>query len=98
MKFLLKIVLAPFMILLAIFTRIATKILTVSATIVSFVAALVLVFLAAVLYCFYGDYRKGIIGAVVAFVLSPWGLPMVGAWLIAQLLFFREVLKEKVYG
>ena len=42
-------------------------------------------------------------GAVVAvvlaaaFVLSPYGLPMLGAWLVAQLHLLRDWMKEKVY-
>ena len=32
-----------------------------------------------------------------AFVLSPYGLPMLGAWLVAQLHLLRDWMKEKVY-
>lgn len=35
---------------------------------------------------------------VAAFLLSPYGLPMLGAWLVAQLHLLRDWMKEKYIG
>ena len=43
------------------------------------------------------DVKNGVIELAAAFALSPYGLPMIGAWLIAQLHLLRDWMKEKVY-
>ena len=40
----------------------------------------------------------GIIVLVIAFLVSPVGLPMAGAWLIGQMQKFRYFLQSAVYG
>ena len=43
------------------------------------------------------NVKNGVIELVAAFLLSPYGLPMLGAWLVAQLHLLRDWMKEKVY-
>lgn len=43
------------------------------------------------------DVENGVIELAAAFALSPYGLPMIGAWLVAQLHLLRDWMKEKVY-
>ena len=45
----------------------------------------------------YAPKQNGVIELAAAFVLSPYGLPMLGAWLGAQLHLLRDWMKEKVY-
>ena len=44
------------------------------------------------------DVKNGVIELIAAFLLSPYGLPMIGAWLVAQLHLLRDWMKEEVYG
>ena len=43
------------------------------------------------------NVKNGVIELVAAFLLSPYGLPMLGAWFVAQLHLLRDWMKEKVY-
>lgn len=95
MKLILKILFAPIILALAFFTWLCTLAVNISATLMAFVAALCAIM--GVITIFTDSVGKGIIGLAVAFVLSPWGLPMVAAWLIAQLHILRFWIKETIY-
>ena len=41
---------------------------------------------------------NGIIVLVIAFLVSPVGLPMVAAWMIGQMQRFRYFIQDTVYG
>lgn len=41
---------------------------------------------------------NGIIVLGVAFLISPYGLPMLATWLIAQLHGLRYAIQDAVYG
>jgi hypothetical protein len=44
-----------------------------------------------------GSSITGVIGLIVAFILSPFGIPKLAALLVAQLYIFRLWLREKIY-
>ncbi len=96
MKFILKILFAPFMLVLWLFTGICNLILKISS---------VLLFIVAILFAIMGiitiatdSVIKGIVGLVIAFLFSPWGLPSLAAIILAQFYIFRLWLKEKIYA
>lgn len=95
MKLILKILFAPIILVMALFTWLCTMAVNISATVMAFVAALCAIM--GVITIFTDSMVKGIIGLAVAFVLSPWGLPMAAAWLIAQLHILRLWMKETIY-
>ena len=41
---------------------------------------------------------NGIIVLVIAFLISPVGLPMLAAWLIGQMQRFRYFVQDAIYG
>lgn len=41
--------------------------------------------------------KDGLLVLLLAFILSPWGLPMLGAWLLSKLILLKEWIVEKVY-
>ena len=92
MRLILKILLAPVMIVLAFLIWLCTLTLHISAVLLNILSVLL------VLFSFI-DYnvKNGVIELVAAFLLSPYGLPMLGAWLVAQLHLLRDWMKEKVY-
>lgn len=96
MKFLLKIIIAPVVFLLWLICGLFNFSLRVSATLSSFVA--IVFALAGAVTVFSGALLKGCIGLVIALALSPWGLPMLAAMILARLYGFRAWLSETVYG
>ena len=95
MKFILKILLAPVMLVVWLIECVCKLALKLSSVV--FVLASILFVAASIFYFTHGSMLKGCIGLVIAFLLSPYGLPMLGAWLVAQLHLLRDWMKEKVY-
>ncbi len=95
MKFLLKILFAPVMLLLWMLAGICNLILKVSAVVLSIAAILFAAM--GIITIFTDSVVKGCIGLVIAFLFSPWGLPSLAALIVAQLYIFRLWLKEKIY-
>ena len=96
LKFLLKIMFIPVFVLLTFLIWLCTLVLTISATLMNLVSVLLVL---GSISCFI-DHRtgNGVAGLFAAFLFSPYGLPMVGAWLIAHLHIFRDWIKEGIYG
>lgn len=44
------------------------------------------------------NVTNGIIVLVMAFLISPMGLPMLAAWLIGQMQRFRYFVQDAIYG
>ncbi len=95
MKFVLKVLFAPIMLILWLFTGICNLVLKVSSVVLAFAALLFAI--AGVITIVTDSVIKGIIGLVIAFLFSPWGLPTLAAIILAQFYIFRLWLKEKIY-
>lgn len=83
MKFVLKILLAPVMLILAFLIWLCTLTLHISAVLLNILS--VLLVLVSIFSFIDHNVKNGVIELVAAFLLSPYGLPMLGAWLVAQL-------------
>ena len=94
MKFILKILLAPVMLILAFLIWLCTLTLHISAVLLNVLS--VLLVLVSIFSFIDHDVKNGVI-ELAAVMLSPYGLPMIGAWLVAQLHLLRDWMKEKVY-
>lgn len=94
MRLILKILLAPVMLVLAFLIWLCTLTLHISAVLLNILS--VLLVLVSIFSFIDHNVKNGVI-ELVAFVLSPYGLPMLGAWLVAQLHLLRDWMKEKVY-
>lgn len=95
MKFVLKILLAPIMIVLSFLIWLCTLTLHISAVLLNVLS--VLLVLVSIFSFIDHNVKTGLIELAAAFLLSPYGLPMLGAWLVAQLHLLRDWMKEKVY-
>lgn len=95
MKILFKILFAPFIAVLAIFTWLAVQLVKVSAVVLNFIA--VFVALGAVYILWGGSTVQGIVGLIAAFLFSPFGLPMFSIVLLGQIQRFRYWLQDSVY-
>lgn len=96
MKFILKILVAPVLFLLWFLCGLCNLCLKLSAAVLGILA---IVFAGVgIITILSGALLKGSIGLAIAFVLSPYGIPMLAALILARLYCFRLLLKEAIYG
>ena len=96
MKYILRIILTPVIAAMAITIRILGWLLQLSAMLFG-IAGTVIVLLG-ILTLISVSVKNGIILLIIAFLVSPLGLPMVAAWLLGQLQYLRYAIQEAVYG
>jgi len=83
MRFILKIIALPFALAFTLVTAVCNFLLSVSSIFFGIVSALV--FIGAVILFITGEPIGGIAFLVVAFLISPFGLPAVTGWLVGLL-------------
>lgn len=96
MKLILKILVAPIIVVLTLFVWICSGLLYYSSFILG-LAGTVLSILG-VLVLLTGAVTNGIIVLVMAFLVSPFGIPMAAAWLIGKIQDLRYAIQDRVYG
>ena len=96
MKFLLKVMFAPVMVALAIVVNVCSFALQLAGGILGIAASLIGIFGLAILVL--DSLKNGLIILTIAFLISPYGLPMVGAWLIAQIQSLKYFIQDVVYS
>lgn len=96
MKLILKILFAPLMPVLWMLECLCGLALRLSS--VAFTLLSILFAAAGILYFLDGDTLNGCIGLGIAFLLSPYGLPMLAVKILAWFIVMRVALKEKIYG
>ena len=96
MKFILKILFAPVIAILAVTIWIFALMLKISAWFFGIIGTILGILGLAILLL--DSITNGIIVLVVAFLVSPIGLPMLAAWAIGQMQRFRYFVQDAVYG
>lgn len=96
MKFILKILFAPVIAILTVIIWLSALMLKLSAWVFGIVSTILGVLGLAVLLL--DSVTNGIIILVIAFLVSPVGLPMAAAWTIGQMQRFRYFVQDAVYG
>ena len=89
MKFILKILFAPVIAILAVVIWIFALMLKLSAWVFGILGLAILLL---------DSITNGIIVLVIAFLVSPIGLPMLAAWTIGQMQRFRYFVQDAIYG
>ena len=92
MRWIIKIILFPISLLLSILTAFLTFILGIGTTILYFLMLMCIV--AAIGSFMQKDISLGIEALIIGFLFSPYGIPMVGATVIAFLQGINEVIKS----
>ena len=92
----LKILAAPVVLSLTLFTWLCFWLLYVSSFIFGLVSTVVALLGIAVLVTY--SPQNGVILLVIAFLVSPVGLPMAAAWLVGKVQDLRYVIQDAVYG
>ena len=96
MKFLLKIVFAPAIAVLAVLIWFCGLTLKLSAWVFGIIGT-ILGFLGLAILLL-DNTTNGIIVLVIAFLASPLGLPMLAAWMIGQMQRFRYYVQDTICG
>ena len=96
MRFLLKIVFAPAIALLAVLIWLCGLTLKLSAWVFGIIGT-VLGILGLVILLL-DSVTNGIIVLVIAFLASPLGIPMLAAWMLGQMQRFRYFVQDAIYG
>ncbi|MBO4938928.1 MAG: succinate dehydrogenase [Oscillospiraceae bacterium] len=96
MKVILKILLAPVILILTLFVWLCSALLYCSAFV--FGLAGTLGGILALLVLLSGAVQNAVILLVIAFLVSPMGLPMAAAWLLGKVQDLRYAIQDSVYG
>ena len=96
MKFLLKILFAPVIVILTLSIWLFALTLRLSAWVFGIIGTILGLLGLAILVL--DNVTNGIIVLVIAFLVSPVGLPMLAAWTIGQMQRFRYFVQDAVYG
>ena len=94
-KMLLGILLVPVVLALKLLVLFLTFVMAVSSTVLGIVSALL--GLLAVLTCFALSWQNGLGLLVVAWLVSPLGIPLVAAWVLGGLEKLEDWVVEKMY-
>lgn len=92
----LKILAAPFVVVLTILAAMVSFLFCMASAI-CVVACVVLTLLAVVLFI-GGQTLGGIVFVVLAFLISPYGIPAIGEWLVDRLYSLNYALREFIAG
>ena len=91
MKLLLKILLSPVLLLMKLITLMGSVVIYISGMALGIVSGIIAVI--GLVYIVTGSLSKGIIGLVIAYLLSPYGIPMLVIILLGAVQRTRESLK-----
>ena len=95
MRLILKIVAAPLVIALTLFVWICIILLYCTGMVLGLAALVVALFGVAVLVTY--SLQNGIILLVIAFLISPMGLPTAAAWLLGKVQGLRYAIQDRIY-
>ncbi len=95
MKIVLKILSAPIILVLSLFVWICSALLYCSAFLFGLAATVIALLGLTVLVTY--SLKNGIILLLIAFVVSPIGLPMAAAWLLGQVQDWRYAIQDYIY-
>lgn len=96
MKILLKIVVAPLVVLLTLAIWICVGLVYVSGLVLGLVS-MVIAFLGVAALVTYSP-QNGLILLVIAFLISPYGLPLAAIWLLGKVQDLKFAIQDLVYG
>lgn len=95
LKLLLKIVVAPVILVLTLFVWICVGIVYISGLVLGLISMVIaLLGVAVLLTC---SLQNGIILLVIAFLISPMGLPTAAAWLLGKVQGLRYAIQDCIY-
>ncbi|MDU6975408.1 MAG: CD1845 family protein [Clostridiales bacterium] len=91
MKTLLKIILLPITLVLNILLGLSKFVLVFGSGLLSILSFLL--FVLGIGTIIVAGFSQAIPAFIAGYLISPWGLPMIGAWIIARVEYFNDLLK-----
>ncbi len=95
LKLLLKIAMAPVILALTLFVWLCAGIVYVSGLVLGIISMVIAVLGVAVLITY--SPQNGIILLAMAFLISPYGLPMAAFWLLGKVQSLKHAVQDLVY-
>ncbi len=96
LKLLLKIVAAPVLLLLTLFVWICVGLVYVSGLVLGLVSMVIALLGVAVLVTY--SPQNGLILLLIAFLVSPFGLPKLAFWMLGKVQDMKFAIQDWVYG
>ena len=96
LKLLLMIVAAPIVIALTLFVWICLGLVYVSGLVLGLISTIIALLGVAVLITY--SPQNGLILLLMAFLISPMGLPLAAIWLLGKVQDLKYAIQDKVYG
>lgn len=96
MRFLLKLLAAPIILVLMLFVWICSALLYCSAFLFGLASTVIGLLGLAVLVTY--SVKNGVILLAIALLVSPVGLPMAAAWFLGKIQDLRYAIQDRIYG
>ncbi len=96
LKLLLKIVVAPVILVLTLFVWICAGLVYLSGLVLGLISTFFA--LCGVFMMIVGPRQNGIIALILAFLISPFGLPLAAIWLLGKVQDLKFAIQDKIYG
>lgn len=96
MRFLLKVIFLPVIAVMTLFIWLCAVLLYCSAFVFGLISTIIGLLGLAVLVTY--SVQNGMILLVIAFLVSPVGLPMAAAWVLGKMQDFRYWIQDGIYG
>ena len=98
LRFAFRVLVAPIVIALTVLVALCTFLLAISGVILGILSVLVFLMAVGMLLIPPSTVTAGIVFMIIAFLISPFGLPRVAGWLIMKIDDLNGMLKFRVYG
>ena len=96
LKLLLKIVVAPVILALTLFVWLCAGLVYLSGLVLGLISTFFAI--CGVFMLIVGPRQNGIIALILAFLISPFGLPMAAIWLLGKVQALKFAIQDRVYG
>ena len=96
LKLLLMIVVAPIVVALTLFVWICLGLVYVSGLVLGLISTIIALLGVAVLITY--SPQNGLILLLMAFLISPMGLPLAAIWLLGKVQNLKYAIQDRVYG
>ncbi len=96
LKLLLKIVAAPVILALTLFVWICAGLVYLSGLALGIISTLCALW--GVFQLIVGPRHNGVIVLILAFLISPYGLPLAAIWLLGKVQDLKFAIQNKIYG
>ena len=96
LKLLLKILVAPVILALTLFVWICAGLVYLSGMVLGLISTFCALW--GVFQLIVGPRHNGVIVLILAFLISPYGLPMAAIWLLGKVQDLKFAIQDKIYG